>query len=193
MFATFTGGIGLSRNSDRHAGIRKKIGGLFELERSTSSQASDERLLMSTISTLNNLIETLKDGQQGYRTASEDISSSNLKSLFSEYSLQRSKFAGELQSLAQSLGESDPADSGSVAGAMHRGWIDLKAALVTRDEHAVLAECERGEDVAVAAYRKALENTELPANVRDTIQSQSLEVKAAHDHIRGLRDSTAAK
>lgn len=193
MFATFTDGIGLSRNSDRHAGIRKKIGGLFELERSTSSQASDERLLMSTISTLNNLIETLKDGQQGYRTASEDISSSNLKSLFSEYSLQRSKFAGELQSLAQSLGESDPEDSGSVAGAMHRGWIDLKAALVTRDEHAVLAECERGEDVAVAAYRKALENTELPANVRDTIQSQSLEVKAAHDHIRGLRDSTAAK
>ncbi|HEY1083044.1 MAG TPA: PA2169 family four-helix-bundle protein [Prosthecobacter sp.] len=148
---------------------------------------------MSTISTLNNLIETLKDGQQGYRTASEDISSSSLKSLFSEYSLQRSKFAGELQSLAQSLGESDPADSGSIAGAVHRGWIDLKAALVTRDEHAVLAECERGEDVAVAAYRKALEDTELPANVRDTIQSQSLEVKAAHDHIRGLRDSTAAK
>ena len=112
---------------------------------------------MSTISTLNHLIETLKDGQEGFRAASEDIGSSELKTLFSKYSLQRAQFAGELQEAVITLGDHDPADSGSVAGAVHRGWIDLKAALMSKDEHAVLAECERGEDVAVAAYRKALE------------------------------------
>lgn len=144
---------------------------------------------MKTTSTLNNLIETLKDGQEGFRAASADIESSDLKSLFSEYSLQRSKFVGELQALARELGESDPADSGSIAGAVHRGWIDLKAALVSKDEHAVLAECERGEDVAVTAYRKALENEDLPSHVRATIQKQAAEIKATHDHVRNLRDS----
>lgn len=147
---------------------------------------------MSTLSTLNNLIETLKDGQEGFRAASEDITNSELKTVFSQYSLQRSKFAGELQSLAHTLGESDPADSGSVAGALHRGWIDLKAALTSRDELAVLSECERGEDSAVAAYRKAMEDEDLPANIRAVLQIQFMDIKAAHDHIRDLRDSRKA-
>ncbi len=147
---------------------------------------------MNTLSTLNNLIETLKDGQEGFRAASEDVANSGLKSLFSKYSLQRARFAGELQELAHSLGESDPADGGSVAGAVHRGWLNLKAALMSKDEHAVLAECERGEDVAVAAYRKALEQADLPANVRSVIERQAADVKAAHDHVRNLRDSVPA-
>lgn len=147
---------------------------------------------MNTTSLLNNLIETLKDGQEGFRAAAADIESSDLKTLFSEYSLQRSRLAGELQSLAHSLGESDPADSGSVAGAVHRGWLNLKAALMSKDEHAVLAECERGEDVAVAAYRKALENEDLPSNIRATLEKQFTEVKSTHDHVRNLRDSLVA-
>ena len=145
--------------------------------------------MKDTTSILNDVIETLKDGQEGFRAASEDIESSDLKTLFSRYSLQRSKFAGELQSLARSLGEKDPENKGSVAGAVHRGWIDLKAALMSKDEHAVLAECERGEDIAVAAYRKAIETPVLPADVLDTLRTHFTEVKAAHDHIRTLRDS----
>ena len=66
----------------------------------------------NTTSILNDLIETLKDGQQGFREAAEDVKSSDLKTLFSEYSLQRSQFAGELQSLAHSLGEKEPATAG---------------------------------------------------------------------------------
>jgi uncharacterized protein (TIGR02284 family) len=149
-------------------------------------------LAMSTLSTLHNLIHILKDGQEGFRTASEDISNSELKTLFSSYSLQRSKFSGELQALAHELGEQDPPSSGSVAGALHRGWIDLKAALMSRDEHAVLAECERGEDAAVAAYRKAIEEDDLPANILSILQIQFMDIKSAHDNIRNLRDSRKA-
>jgi uncharacterized protein (TIGR02284 family) len=145
----------------------------------------------TTTSTLNDLIETLKDGQEGFRAAAADVKSSELKTCFAELSLQRSKFAGELQALAHGLGEKSPTDTGSVAGALHRGWIDLKAALVSQDNHAVLAECERGEDSAVAAYKKALEEHDLGKNVRDTLQRQFIEVKAAHDRVKGLRDSLA--
>src|SRR5207248_3901662 len=101
-----------------------------------------------TISTINDLIETLKDGQEGFRQAAEAVEDLKLKSVFNEYSLQRARFAGELQSQAVALGESKPEDSSSAAGAMHRAWINLKSAIAKRDDHAILAECERGEDSA---------------------------------------------
>ena len=156
--------------------------------------ARDANITMNnTTSILNDLIETLKDGQQGFREAAEDVKSSDLKTLFSEYSLQRSQFAGELQSLAHSLGEKEPATAGSVSGALHRGWINLKSALSSKDEHAILAECERGEDSAVAAYTKALAEEGLPGHVTATLQTQYKAVKAAHDRVRDLRDSLVTK
>ena len=148
---------------------------------------------MNTITILNDLIETLKDGQEGFRAAAADIDSSELKTLFGEYSLQRSKFAGELQALAHSLGEKEPATTGTVAASLHRGWINLKAALTSKDEHAILAECERGEDSAVAEYGRAIKAGSLPSDVRATIQTQSVAVQAAHDRIRDLRDSLAVR
>jgi uncharacterized protein (TIGR02284 family) len=142
------------------------------------------------ISTINDLIETLKDGQEGFKQAAEAVKDSKLKSLFSEYSLQRSKFAGELQNEAISLGESKPEDGGSTSGAMHRTWINLKAAITSGDDHAVLAECERGEDSAVAEYKKAMEDEDLSAPIRETISRQFTDVKNAHDRIKALRDAT---
>ncbi|MEY2540215.1 MAG: hypothetical protein QOG67_3955, partial [Verrucomicrobiota bacterium] len=104
------------------------------------------------ISTINSLIETLKDGQEGFKQASEAVRDSHLKSLFSEFSLQRARFAGELQSEARNLGESEPEEGGSASGAMHRAWIDLKSAITSGDDHAILSECERGEDSAIKEY-----------------------------------------
>lgn len=143
------------------------------------------------ISTVNSLIETLKDGQEGYQQAAEAVKDSELKSLFGEYSSQRSKFAGELQSQLRSLGESDPETSSSVAGSVHRAWINLKSAITSQNDHAILSECERGEDSAVAAYKKAME-TELPSPLRETVSKQQDDVKVAHDRIRNLRDSRAS-
>jgi uncharacterized protein (TIGR02284 family) len=140
------------------------------------------------ISTLNGLIETLKDGQQGFKEASEAVKQPQLKSLFSEFSLQRAKFAGELQNEAISLGEHDPEDTSSTAGAMHRAWINLKSAITSQDDHAILAECERGEDSAVAEYKKAMEE-DLSAPIRETISRQYTDVKSAHDRIKALRDA----
>jgi uncharacterized protein (TIGR02284 family) len=143
-----------------------------------------------TISTINDLIETLKDGQEGFRQAAEAVEDRELKSLFNEFSLQRSRFAGELQSQAVSLGESKPEESSSAAGAMHRAWINLKSAIAKHDDHAILAECERGEDSAVKEYKEAMEE-DLAAPVREIIVRQYAEVQSAHDRIKQLRDTTA--
>jgi uncharacterized protein (TIGR02284 family) len=139
------------------------------------------------ISTLNNLIETCKDGQNGFQTAAEGVERSDLKSLFYELGQQRSQFAGELQTLVRELG-GDPENTGSTSAALHRGWINIKSLVTGKDETAILNEAERGEDVAKAAFEKATKE-QLPSNVASVVQQQSTQVKAAHDRVRDLRDA----
>lgn len=141
----------------------------------------------SNAALLNSLIETCKDGQEGFRAAAENVKNADFKALFTELSIQRQQFVSELQSLVRRLGEKEET-TGSVAGALHRGWIDLKAALSSGDEHAILAECERGEDSAVAEYREALAQDELPVIAHKVIEQQSMAVQASHNRVRELRD-----
>ena len=140
-------------------------------------------------STLNELIETCKDGQEGFKQAAEGVERSDLKSLFFEFSQQRAHFAGELQEMVQSLGE-EPETSGSTAGALHRGWINLKAAITGKDEQAVLNECERGEDSAKNTYKDALEKP-FPTAILNVIRDQYESIQMAHDRVKALRDSYA--
>ena len=140
------------------------------------------------ISTINNLIETLKDGEKGFQEAAEAVDDPQLKSLFTGYSEQRARFASELQTQARSVGEAEPETGGSATGAMHRGWINLKSAITSKEQSAILAECERGGDSAVQEFEKAMRN-DLSSPVRDTVSRQYSEIKNPHDRIKNLRDA----
>jgi len=142
------------------------------------------------ISTLNGLIETCKDGQEGFRQAAEGVKNSELKTLFHTYSQQRAQFAGELQNEVRRLG-GDPETTSSTVGALHRGWINLKSAITGEDEGAVISECERGEDSAVSNYEDALGGA-LPNDLRAIVERQFAEIKEAHDRIRALERATGA-
>jgi len=153
--------------------------------------ASHHETNADVISTLNGLIETCRNGQEGFKEAAEVIQRSDLKSLFYEFSQQRAEFVGVLQGLVRSLG-SEPATEGSFSGAIHRGWMDIKSAVTGGSEHAILNECERGEDNAKEAYTDAL-NLNLPANVADVIRQQSQSIQAAHNKVKEMRDTESHK
>ena len=138
------------------------------------------------ISVLNNLIETCKDGELGFKTAAEGLKNPTTKAKFAEYSRQRAEMARELQAEVRRLG-GDPEKSSSMSGSLHRGWIDIKSAITGKDDHAIVAEAERGEDVAKSAYESALKET-LPASAQTLVQQQAAKVRIAHDHVRDLRD-----
>src|SRR5690606_36758636 len=99
------------------------------------------------ISTLNDVIETSKDGEEGIRTCAEDIKRPELKNMFSERAAGCAKAAQELQSIVIRLG-GDPEHSTRVSGDLHQRWVDLKPLVTGKDDEAFLNECERGEDVA---------------------------------------------
>ena len=142
-----------------------------------------------TRSVLNDLIQTCKDGQQGFQEAANHVKDTNVRTMFLEFSQQRSRFAGELQQQVMSLG-GDPEKSGSTMGALHRGWIDFKAKVTGQSDAAAIHEAESGEDAAVKAYQKALEKT-LPNDVRDLIEGQYQSVRQAHARVRSLEVRTS--
>ena len=142
------------------------------------------------ISSLNNLIETCRDGQEGFKEASDNATSPELKNFFRDASQERARFVGELQEEVRSLG-GKPEKTGSTGGALHRVWIDIKGTLTGKDDRSILSEAERGEDSAVDAYKDALKE-KLPANCEFIIQRQFTEIKLTHDRVKQMRDSKSA-
>jgi len=138
------------------------------------------------ISILNNLIETCRDGQNGFREAAEHLQSPDLKRFCLEQSQIRAQFAGELQQEVRNLG-GDPEKTGSAAAAVYRAWMDLKSALGGGDA-AIMAWCEQGEDSAVKQYEDALKS-DLPANVRSIVERQFRSIKQSHDRVKAMRDA----
>ena len=142
------------------------------------------------VSLLNDLIETCRDGKNGFSTAADGAERADLKDVFTRYANQRAQFSQELEVLVTGLG-GKPADMGHVAAAAHRGWINIKTAVAGNEDKAVLSECERGEDYAKKAYTDALKET-LPQAVLSVVQRQAADVLKAHDNVRDLRDAEIA-
>jgi uncharacterized protein (TIGR02284 family) len=141
------------------------------------------------ISTLNGLVETLKDGELGFKAAAEGLQDAQVKSLFQQYSRQRSEMIRELQAEVRRLG-GDPEKAGSVAGAAHRGWINIKSVVTGKDDGSIIAEAERGEDSAKAEYEKALKEA-LPTGTLALVREQSMKIHDAHDRVRALERATS--
>jgi uncharacterized protein (TIGR02284 family) len=138
----------------------------------------------NTIAALNDLIETCRDSEEGFRTAADGLQDPQTRSLFQQYSRQRGEMARELQEEVRRLG-GDPERAGSVAGALHRGWMNVKSVVTGKDDQRIIAEAERGEDVAKAAYETALKQT-LDPRTRALLEQQAAQVRTVHDRVRTM-------
>lgn len=144
----------------------------------------------NAISVVEDLIETCKDGQKGYQDAAQHVKRQDLKAYFNEQSMERGRFAQELQAELAKLGKPEKKVSGSASAAMHRAWIDTKVALGGGDK-TILESVESGEDNAKESYQKALSGS-LPASLNEILRRQAASVQKAHDKVKMLRDSAEA-
>ncbi|HJV71342.1 PA2169 family four-helix-bundle protein [Ideonella sp.] len=142
------------------------------------------------IDTLNKLVSTCKDGEYGFLSCAEHVNADDLRRTFNARAEECRQAAAELQSLIRQNGGT-PDEGGTATGAVHRGWVAVKGTLSGYSDLAMLEECERGEDTAVARYRSALEES-LPADVRPVIERQFDGLKRNHLQVRTLRDQLRA-
>ena len=137
------------------------------------------------------LREALRDGEKGFATAADDAIRQDLKNLFRNYSLQRATFGLELDRQVRIMGV-DPDESGTVTGALHRGWIVLRAAVSRGGDRAVIEECLRGEESALATFQAAIENPGVTGELHDLAVSQRHDIQATFDRISSIKAASDA-
>lgn len=142
------------------------------------------------IDVLNELLESCRDGEYGFTTSAEHATSEDLKTTLVRHAQECRTAGQELQTLIRQLG-GEPDDGGSISGALHRGWVSVRGTLSGYSDEAMLDECERGEDSAVARYRKALKEN-LPSAIRGVVERQAQGAQKNHDQIKAMRDALKA-
>ncbi len=137
---------------------------------------------------LNRLLCLCGDSETGFQVAAENISNRGLKMLLKAYAQERVEFAQELAAAIRQL-DGEPSCGGSLLAALHRGWIDLKAAMIIgplNTERIVLDEVLRGERVAQQAYRRALE-APLSQEIHDLLTRQHQQIEKVIHQVTCLR------
>jgi uncharacterized protein (TIGR02284 family) len=142
------------------------------------------------IETLNDLLENSRDGELGFKEAAQHSRTPELKGLLERRADSCRAAAGELQAQIARLG-GKPDERGTVSGAAHRVWLNIRSLFGGASDATILSECERGEDAAVARYRKALKQN-LPADIHALVLRQFEGAQRNHDMIKALRDRAAA-
>lgn len=140
------------------------------------------------INICNRLIQTCQDSVDGFREAAGAVESAALKQLFERITEEREWMVTDLQGEIVSLG-SEANDGGSLLAAMHRGWINLKSVISGHDENEILAECLRGEDVALEQFQDAL-GGEMPPLTRELITNLFTKVVDARRSLVALQLAT---
>ncbi|MBI4398145.1 MAG: PA2169 family four-helix-bundle protein [Candidatus Omnitrophica bacterium] len=140
------------------------------------------------VGTLNHLIQTAKDGQNGFNRAAQDTQNLQLRNLFISLSEQRAEYVDELQGKVAELG-GEPKVRGSARAALRRGWIRLKSAVTDYDERSIIAEAEKSESVANAVYQDALKEG-LPREVETVVQKQAESVESSYELMQTLESLT---
>jgi uncharacterized protein (TIGR02284 family) len=134
---------------------------------------------------LADLVVSLRDSQRTLRTAAERAESSDLRLLLFELSTQRSGFAGEIHNEMERLGDPEDPGSGTVAGSLHRGLLNVRTALLSDRDRIVVEECDREDEAVLARYADAL-NRDLPRYIRELLERQLEQIGAAHAHLQNV-------
>ncbi len=138
---------------------------------------------------LNDLIEIHNDRITGYDRAIKESTAENadLKELFEHMIRESHEYKLALATEVLVL-KGETAEGTTNSGKIYRVWMDVKAVFTGHNRHAILANCEKGEDAAQAAYKTALADEDLPQFLHDLIAEQQAKLKFSHDKIKMLRD-----
>lgn len=136
--------------------------------------------------TLNTLIGTLIDSIEGYQKAAADTTNQRFAEMFNARAQERQQALTGLQAAVARLG-GNPEDDGTTAGAVHRGWLKLKEAVVGQDDETIVKTVEEGEDYLKEKFETAMQHKDLPPEARAAVEQAWQSVRAGHDEMSRLK------
>lgn len=142
-----------------------------------------------TVSTLNDLLQITNDRIEGFNKVEDKVWEKypNLKSDYTNMVDQSQKMRLELKSLiSERNGDAD--DSTTVAGGLHRTWIDVKNAFSSDNAESTLENVTFGENAAIEAYQKALDSGDLCPESSKVVQDQLHSLKSSYAKFRTLEN-----
>lgn len=134
---------------------------------------------------LNELLEKNYDAEAVYKNAAEKVENTSLKNYLQSRAQDRYDFGHELKAELKTFGQ-DPEKGTSLAGDAHRLWMDLKTAISSDKDEAVLEETTRGEYAALEEYEEILNDNALPASTKAIISKQRNSLKSALEDAKEL-------
>jgi uncharacterized protein (TIGR02284 family) len=141
------------------------------------------------ISDLKGLVSIVNDGKEGYESAAETTDSVELKAIFLKFAAERKAYELELKAhLATHGGESDNSEGG-ILGTLHRAWIDVKEALSSKEDAAILGAIETGEKAAIEKYDVLLKDPSTHADHLELLNKQRDGIQNALTEITSLKQS----
>lgn len=143
-----------------------------------------------TVEVLNNLLQIANDRLEGFKNVDAKMISSYPK-IREEYDhgvIQSNKMRTELSALIQERG-GDPDDTATVAGGLHRTWIDVKNSLSFDKGESTLENVLFGEGAAIKAFEKALDSGDLCAESSRVVQDQLQELRASYRKFEDLEEN----
>lgn len=151
-------------------------------------KALDEETKKTVQTVLDGLITLNRDAVEGYKLAAQQLDNEHYQQICRKNAEQRKQFISELVHMVNQY-DGVPTDAQSVAGVLHDAWISIKN-MVTNDDAAVIAECDRGEEVAVTLYHSALDE-DIPADVETLLRTQFALLKGSHERMQRLSAALA--
>lgn len=143
------------------------------------------------VGVLNTLIATLLDSVDGYQKSAGDIDNQALADKFNARARERQAAVTKLQAAVAAAG-GNPEDDGTLLGGAHRAFQSLKEAVMGREDKAIVAEVERGEDYLKAKFETALAEVDLSPAARAAADEAWQSVRAGHDEMSALKHSMGA-
>ena len=138
------------------------------------------------INALHDLIETCRTTRNAFRTAAENVQSSEFRRLFNVFSQQRAQFITELQAEVHRLGEEAPAESGRNSALDNTVPFPTAKTGRFRDEASIVLDCQHAEEAALNHYQETLK-ADLSLDVQYVVKRQYMDIKDAYDRIRILQ------
>ena len=139
---------------------------------------------------LNSILEKNYDAEKGYKKAAENAKSASLKRFFERKATERYNFGHEIKAELKGINQ-EPEKGGSVTGAAHRTWMDVKSWFSSDNDEAMLEAAITGEKAALEEYNEVLSSKNephIPAEMMGVLGKQRMVIQSELETIKRLED-----